>query len=91
MDVSSLHSVADGAGRLLVEAPLHGATADGQARGDHGRGDLVDAPQERGHLVANLVGDLAAGDFLDVHLPRQADGPPPAEILERLLEGLRGR
>jgi len=24
-------------------------------------------------------------------LPRQADGPPPAEILERLLEGLRGR
>ena len=38
-----------------------------------------------------LVGDLAAGDYLDVHLPRQADGPPPAEILERLLEGLRGR
>jgi hypothetical protein len=38
-----------------------------------------------------LVGDLAAGDYLAVHLPRQADGPPPAEILERLLEGLRGR
>jgi hypothetical protein len=38
-----------------------------------------------------LVGDLAAADHLVVHLPRQADGPPPAEILERLLEGLRGR
>ena len=38
-----------------------------------------------------LVGDLAAGDYLAVHLPRQADGRPPAEILERLLEGLRGR
>jgi hypothetical protein len=38
-----------------------------------------------------LVGDLAAADYLTVHLPRQADGPPPAEILERLLEGLRGR
>jgi hypothetical protein len=38
-----------------------------------------------------LVGDLAAGDYLVVHLPSQADGPPPAEILERLLEGLRGR
>jgi hypothetical protein len=38
-----------------------------------------------------LVGDLAAGGYLAVHLPRQADGSPPAEILERLLEGLRGR
>jgi hypothetical protein len=38
-----------------------------------------------------LVGDLAAGDYLAVHLPSHADGPPPAEILERLLEGLRGR
>ena len=38
-----------------------------------------------------LVGDLAAGDYLVVHLPSHADGPPPAEILERLLEGLRGR
>ena len=38
-----------------------------------------------------LVGDLAAAGCLAVHLPRRTDGPPPAEILERLLEGLRGR
>ena len=47
---------------------------------------------EPGFRVAFDVRQVqAAGDFLDVHLPRQADGPPPAEILERLLEGLRGR
>jgi hypothetical protein len=40
-----------------------------------------------------LVGDLAGGDLLAVHLPGQVDsgGGPSAEILERLLEGLRGR
>lgn len=38
-----------------------------------------------------LVGDLADQRCLAVHLPRQADGPPSVEILERLLEGLRGR
>lgn len=38
-----------------------------------------------------LVGDLAATDVLAVHLPRSTDGGPSVEILERLLEGLRGR
>ena len=38
-----------------------------------------------------LVGDLAAGGHLAVHLPRQEEGGPSAEILTRLLEGLRGR
>lgn len=38
-----------------------------------------------------LVGDLAAGGHLTVHLPHQAAGGPSAEILTRLLEGLRGR
>ena len=40
-----------------------------------------------------LVGDLANGGYLDVHLPRTADGdggPAPA-ILGRLLDGLRSR
>jgi hypothetical protein len=38
-----------------------------------------------------LVGDLANTSLLTVHLPDQADGGPSAEILTRLLEGLRGR
>lgn len=38
-----------------------------------------------------LVGDLAAGGHLAVHLPHQADGGPSPQILERLLEGLRAR
>jgi hypothetical protein len=38
-----------------------------------------------------LVGDLAGTGLLAVHLPRSQDGRPSAEILERLLEGLRGR
>lgn len=38
-----------------------------------------------------LVGDLAATGLLAVHMPASADGRPSAEILERLLEGLRGR
>jgi Protein of unknown function (DUF742) len=40
-----------------------------------------------------LVGDLANGGYLEVHLPRTADGdggPAPA-ILGRLLDGLRSR
>jgi hypothetical protein len=63
--------------------------------------DLCDRPTSVMEVAAHLhvplgvarvlVGDLAAGDYLTVHLPRQADGLPPAEILERLLEGLRGR
>jgi hypothetical protein len=38
-----------------------------------------------------LVGDLAGTDLLAVHMPRSTDAGPSAEILERLLEGLRGR
>ena len=40
-----------------------------------------------------LVGDLANGGYLEVHLPRTADGDggPGHEILGRLLDGLRGR
>ena len=38
-----------------------------------------------------LVGDLAHDGLLVVHLPSQTDGGPSAEILTRLLEGLRGR
>jgi hypothetical protein len=40
-----------------------------------------------------LVGDLANGGYLDVHLPRTAagDGGPGHEILGRLLDGLRSR
>jgi hypothetical protein len=40
-----------------------------------------------------LVGDLANGGYLEVHLPRAADGDggPGHEILGRLLDGLRGR
>ena len=38
-----------------------------------------------------LVGDLASGGYLAVHLPPQADDRPDAAILERLLEGLRAR
>jgi hypothetical protein len=40
-----------------------------------------------------LVGDLANGGYLEVHLPRTVDGdggPAPA-ILGRLLDGLRSR
>jgi hypothetical protein len=40
-----------------------------------------------------LVGDLANGGYLEVHLPRAADGSggPGHEILGRLLNGLRAR
>lgn len=40
-----------------------------------------------------LVGDLANGGYLEVHLPRTAagDGGPGHEILGRLLDGLRSR
>jgi hypothetical protein len=40
-----------------------------------------------------LVGDLAHGGYLEVHLPRTAagDGGPGHEILGRLLDGLRSR
>jgi len=40
-----------------------------------------------------LVGDLANGGYLEVHLPRAADshGGPGHEILGRLLDGLRAR
>jgi hypothetical protein len=39
-----------------------------------------------------LVGDLAADDYLAVHLPLVgADGRPRRELLERLLDGLRAR
>jgi hypothetical protein len=40
-----------------------------------------------------LVGDLANGGYLEVHLPRTADGHggPGHEILGRLLDGLRSR
>ena len=40
-----------------------------------------------------LVGDLANGGYLDVHLPRTAagNGGPGHEILGRLLDGLRSR
>ena len=40
-----------------------------------------------------LVGDLANGGYLEVHLPRTAegDGGPGHTILGRLLDGLRSR
>ena len=40
-----------------------------------------------------LVGDLANGGYLDVHLPRTADGDggPGHALLGRLLDGLRSR
>jgi Protein of unknown function (DUF742) len=40
-----------------------------------------------------LVGDLANGGFLEVHLPRAGDGEggPGHVILGRLLDGLRSR
>ncbi|MFC5992792.1 DUF742 domain-containing protein [Pseudonocardia hispaniensis] len=40
-----------------------------------------------------LVGDLADAGYLDIHLPPSAssDEGPSAEVLERLLEGLRAR
>jgi hypothetical protein len=40
-----------------------------------------------------LVGDLANGGYLDVHLPRSAadDGGPGHALLGRLLDGLRSR
>ena len=40
-----------------------------------------------------LVGDLANGGYLEVHLPTTADGDGGVghEILGRLLDGLRGR
>jgi hypothetical protein len=40
-----------------------------------------------------LVGDLANGGYLEVHLPRTADGDggPGQAILGRLLDGLRSR
>jgi hypothetical protein len=40
-----------------------------------------------------LVGDLANGGYLEVHLPRAADddGGPGRVILGRLLDGLRSR
>jgi Protein of unknown function (DUF742) len=38
-----------------------------------------------------LVGDLANGGYLDVHLPRTAGGGPGNAILGRLLDGLRAR
>ena len=38
-----------------------------------------------------LVGDLANGGYLDVHLPRAGDGGPDHAILGRLLDGLRSR
>jgi hypothetical protein len=40
-----------------------------------------------------LVGDLANGGYLDVHLPRTSagDGGPGHALLGRLLDGLRSR
>jgi Protein of unknown function (DUF742) len=40
-----------------------------------------------------LVGDLANGGYLEVHLPRAADGDggPGQAIVGRLLDGLRSR
>jgi Protein of unknown function (DUF742) len=38
-----------------------------------------------------LLGDLVDSGHLAVHLPAQGDGRAAAEILERLLEGLRAR
>jgi len=38
-----------------------------------------------------LLGDLASGGYLAVHMPPQVGDRPDAAILERLLEGLRER
>lgn len=63
--------------------------------------DLCDRPTSVMEVAAHLhvplgvarvlVGDLAATGVLAVHLPSSTDGGPSVEILERLLEGLRGR
>ena len=44
-------------------------------------------------VARGLVGDLANGGYLQVHLPRAADGDggPGSAILGRLLDGLRSR
>ena len=38
-----------------------------------------------------VVSDLVAGGHLAVHLPPTTEGGPSTAVLERLLEGLRGR
>ena len=63
--------------------------------------DLCDAPTSVVEVAAHLsvpigvarvlLGDLAASGHVSVHLPAQGDDRPDAEILERLLEGLRAR
>jgi hypothetical protein len=65
--------------------------------------ELCDAPRSLAEIGAALqvpagvarvlVGDLANGGYLEVHLPRGADGDggPGHAILGRLLDGLRSR
>jgi Protein of unknown function (DUF742) len=63
--------------------------------------DMCEAPTSVVEVAAHLsvpigvarvlLGDLAATGHIAVHLPSQGDQRPDAEILERLLEGLRAR
>jgi hypothetical protein len=63
--------------------------------------DLCDSPTSVVEVAAHLsvpigvarvlLGDLAASGHVAVHMPAQGDERPDAQILERLLEGLRAR
>ena len=63
--------------------------------------DLAERPVSIAEIGAELrvpvgvarvvVSDLVAAGHLAVHLPPSADGGPSTAVLERLLEGLRGR
>jgi hypothetical protein len=63
--------------------------------------DLCDQPTSVAEVAAHLsvpigvarvlLGDLTSSGHLTVHLPRQGDDGPDAEILARLLDGLRAR
>ena len=91
----------------LIETTVRGRTASSRPGGNQGQeqqyiATMCDSRVQslaeisaRLHLplgVARvLVGDLANGGYLDVHLPRAGDGGPGHAILGRLLDGLRSR
>jgi hypothetical protein len=87
----------------LVTATPDGADARGQLRFEHARiVDLCRNPLSVVEIAARLqiplsvarvlVSDLHADGHLTVHrVPETIDGRPGAEVLERLLSGLRSR